>query len=985
MRPKLLIRMPGRRIIVGTSVLLLTLASSSVFAMTVTKTVDPPGLVSIDGCGAFCSTLPSVSFDATDFGVASEITDVDVSITWFKTDGSCNAPGVSNSFHGETSFRLDGPSGTNVVIASAGTWSGNASISTVTTDFDQAAALVPSGTPVSGTFRPNNGNLDNFNGLSGTATWELRAGDNSAGDPLCVDSYSVTVTAVPVIADLSITKTDGVSSAIPGGAATYTIVASNAGPSAALGNTVTDTFPAACSAVSWTCVGAGGGTCSAAGSGSISDTVDLPVGGSATYTASCDIDPTATGTLSNTATITPSASVMDPDSGNNNATDNDTLAATADLSITKSDGVSSATPGGSVTYTIVASNAGPSVALGNTVTDTFPSACTTVAWTCVGAGGGSCSASGSGDISDSVDLPVGGSATYTATCDIDPSVNGILDNTASISPAAGVSDPNNGNNSASDTDTLVATADVAITKTDGVSSATPGGTVTYIIVASNAGPSVATGNTVTDTFPAACTAVSWTCVGAGGGSCSASGSGDISDTVDLPVGGSAAYTATCDIDPAAAGTLDNTVTVVPDGSVSDPNNGNNSATDSDTLAATADLAITKTDGVSSATPGDTVTYTIVASNTGPSAALGSVTDSFPAACSAVSWACVGAGGGSCSASGSGDIADTVDLPVGGSATYTATCDIDPAATGTLDNTATVAPALGVSDPDNANNSASDSDSLLASADLSLSKVAQAVPDPIVAGSTFNYLITVSNSGPSTASDVLVEDNLPANLDYVSNDCGASFVDPLVSWSIGSLASAGTESCIITVTVAEAGAIENTATVSSSTDDPTPANDSASAMLGGAELADVAIELNTDLVASPIVGSTFANLVTVTNNGPGVASNLDVSLMLSPAIGYIADTCGGVLVGDTLNWSVASVANGAVFSCQVDVLAATPVVADTSVVVSSESFDPDLSNNNAALQTIIGALAVPTFSAWGLLLMPLLLGFAARRRLRSSLR
>lgn len=981
MRSKLLIRMPGRRTIVGTSVLLLTLASSSAFAMTVTKTVDPPGLVSIDGCGNFCSTLPSVSFDATDFGVASEITDVDVSITWFKTDGSCNAPGVSNSFHGETSFRLDGPSGTNVVIASAGTWSGNVSISTVTTDFDQAAALVPSGTPVSGTFRPNNGNLDNFNGLSGTATWELRAGDNGGGDPLCVDSYSVTVTAVPVVADLSITKTDGVSSATPGGAATYTIVASNAGPSAALGNNVTDTFPAACSAVSWTCVGAGGGTCSAAGSGSISDTVDLPAGGSATYTASCDIDPAATGTLSNTATITPSASVMDPDNGNNSATDNSTLAATADLSITKTDGVVTATPGGSVTYTIVASNAGPSVALGNTVTDTFPAACTAVTWTCVGAGGGSCSASGSGDISDSVDLPVGGSATYTATCDIDPSVNGILDNTASISPAAGVSDPNNGNNSASDTDTLVAIADLAITKTDGVSSATPGGSVTYTIVASNAGPSVAIGNTVTDTFPAACSAVSWTCVGAGGGSCSASGSGDISDTVDLPAGGSATYTATCDIDPAATGTLDNTATVAPAGSVSDPDNGNNSASDSDTLAATANLAITKTDGVSSAAPGDIVTYTIVASNAGPSVATGNtVTDTFPAACSAVNWTCVGAGGGTCSASGSGDIADTVDLPIGGSATYTATCDIDPAATGTLDNTATVAPAVGVSDPDNANNSASDSDSLLASADLSLSKVAQAVPDPIVAGSTFNYLLTVSNSGPSTASGVLVEDNLPANLDYVSNDCGASFVDPLVSWSIGSLASADTASCIITVTVAEPGVIENTATVTSSTDDPTPANDSASAMVGGAELADVAIELNTDLVTSPIVGSTFAYLVTVTNNGPGVASNLDISLMLSPAVAYIADTCGGFLVGDTLNWSVASVASGAVFNCQVDVLAAVPMQADTSAQVTTESFDPDLSNNTTALQTIIGALAVPALSPLGLLLMMLLLGVVAVRRL-----
>ena len=42
----------------------------------------------------------------------------------------------------------------------------------------------------------------------------------------------------------------------------------------------------------------------------------------------------------------------------------------------------------------------------------------------------------------------------------------------------------------------------AITKTDGVTTATPGGSVTYTITASNAGPSNATGATVADTFPA---------------------------------------------------------------------------------------------------------------------------------------------------------------------------------------------------------------------------------------------------------------------------------------------------------------------------------------------------------------------------------------------------------------------------------------------------------------------------------------------------
>src|SRR5699024_2831187 len=65
-----------------------------------------------------------------------------------------------------------------------------------------------------------------------------------------------------------------------------------------------------------------------------------------------------------------------------------------------------------------------------------------------------------------------------------------------------------------------AVADLGITKTDGVATITPGGSVTYTITASNASAIGATGATVADTFPASLTAT-WTCVGAGGGTCTA--------------------------------------------------------------------------------------------------------------------------------------------------------------------------------------------------------------------------------------------------------------------------------------------------------------------------------------------------------------------------------------------------------------------------------------------------------------------------------
>jgi len=625
--------------------------------------------------------------------------------------------------------------------------------------------------------------------LSNTATVSSAVTDPVPGNNSATDTDTLTPQA-----DLGVTKTDGVTTATPGGSVTYTITASNPGPSNAPGSSVADTFPASLTCT-WTCVGAGGGTCTASGSGNISDTVNLPAGGSVTYTASCTISPSATGTLSNTATVAAPGGVTDPTPGNNSATDTDTLGAQADLAITKTDGVTTATPGGSVTYTIVASNAGPSAATGASVTDTFP-ASLTCTWTCVGAGGGTCTASGSGNISDTVNLPSGGSVTYTASCTISPSATGTLSNTATVAAPGGVTDPTPGNNSATDTDTLGAQADLAITKTDGVTTATPGGSVTYTIVASNAGPSAATGASVADTFPASLTCT-WTCVGAGGGTCTASGSGNISDTVNLPAGGSVTYTASCTISPSATGTLSNTATVAAPGGVTDPNPGNNSATDTDTLGAQADLAITKTDGVTTVTAGGSVTYTIVASNAGPSAATGaSVTDTFPASLTCT-WTCVGSGGGTCTASGSGNIGDTVNLPAGGSVTYTASCTLSPSASGTLSNTATVAAPGGVTDPTPANNSATDTDTISAAptgASVSGTKTASGT---FTVGSTIVYTVILTNNGSGVQADNPgneFTDVLPATLALVSASAtsGTAVANTgtnTVTWN-GSLAAGG---------------------------------------------------------------------------------------------------------------------------------------------------------------------------------------------------
>jgi uncharacterized repeat protein (TIGR01451 family) len=385
-------------------------------------------------------------------------------------------------------------------------------------------------------------------------------------------------------ANLAVTKTDGQTTAAPGQPVTYTIAVSNAGPAAASSAIVADTFPAALQNVNWTCsASAGSSCCSIVGGDTFINNRPVAVlpGGTVTYTATATINPAATGTLSNTATVTAPASVTDPDLANNSATDTDTLGPHANLSITKTDGQPTVVPGSPITYTIVASNAGPNGAAGATVADTLPVTITLAVWTCVGAGGGACTASGSGNINDAVNLPVGGTVTYTLTGTVSALATGNLSNTATVTAPGGTTDPNLANNSATDTNTT-AQADLSITKTDGQTVAVPGTTVTYSIVASNAGPNGATGAMVADTLPAEITGATWTCSGAGGGTCTLSGSGNINDTVNLPVGGTVTYSLTGTISPSLIGSLSNTATVAAPADVTDLNPANNSATDMDT-------------------------------------------------------------------------------------------------------------------------------------------------------------------------------------------------------------------------------------------------------------------------------------------------------------------------------------------------------------------------------------------------------------------
>jgi uncharacterized repeat protein (TIGR01451 family) len=639
------------------------------------------------------------------------------------------------------------------------------------------------------------------------------------------------ITTIQAVAELSIGKTDSVDPVVAGTPLSYTVTVSNAGPSDATAVTVADTLPAGVTLVSTAgCAQdpAGVPTCTLG---------TVAAGGMAAYTVNVTVDAaTPAGVISNMAVVDSAA--FDPDTSNNSTTENTTVEAVADLSITKTNGVASSTAGTDTVYTIVVSNAGPSDAPGSTVADAFPAACVGVTWTCTGAGGGTCTTNGSGNINDVVLLPASGSVTYSATCPINPAAVGTLDNTATVAVAGGVTDPDGSNNSASDSDTLEISADVSITKTNGATSSTAGTDAVYTIVASNAGPSNAPGNTVADAFPAACVGVTWTCIGAGGGTCTANGSGNINDGVNLPATGSVTYSATCPINPAAVGTLENTATVVVAGGVTDPSGANNSATDTDSLTREADLSIVLVDSVDPAAPATPLDYSATLSNAGPSTAddvtLELVLDPethFVSVLASVGASCttpaVGSSGTlSCTWIGATAVAQSRSLDV--------SVNVTPSALGTLSATASVS-SLTV-DPAPENDSVDEFTTLATgTADLLLNLTA--TPSPVGPGDVLTITASGNNSGPADAQDVEIAIELPTMLGFasVTPGPGGTCIAPalgaggtVVCTYAGPTPVGATRTVVVAATPVAGGEAIITASAVAMTSDPTPANAQATA-------------------------------------------------------------------------------------------------------------------------------------------------------------
>jgi uncharacterized repeat protein (TIGR01451 family) len=230
----------------------------------------------------------------------------------------------------------------------------------------------------------------------------------------------------------------------------------------------------------------------------------------------------------------------------------------------------------------------------------------------------------------------------------------------------------------------------------------------------------------------------------------------------------------------------------------------------------ADLSIDKTASPDQVGVNGTLTYTLTVKNHGPGTATGvTVSDPLPATTTFVSDA---TSQGSCA----GTTRVTCDVgTLANGATATITIRVTATTAGTITNTATV--AGNQTDPRPGNNTDSVTTRVVAP-DLDLRKTGS--PNPVRAGATLTYTITVHNGGPGAATGVSVNDPLPTGESYQSasssqGSCGEAA--GTVTCAVGTLATGAAATITIKVTPTSRGTLTNTASVSATETGSNPAD------------------------------------------------------------------------------------------------------------------------------------------------------------------
>ncbi len=262
------------------------------------------GQVYVDGIG---SSVPGAFVAATSVAAANAGTNITYSLE-YENGGTAAVSGATVDFTTPASTYFESVSAPGLMCTTP------------------AVGVAGTVTCTVGTLAPaSSGSFQVTVRIDPSATGTLTAGNydiyGTGVSPLLGPKVYTTITSGVTYADLGLTLSDGLSGVTWGQPIMYTIVGSNAGPNNVTGATVTDTFSQYLTGISWTCAGAGGATCAAAGTGNINDsTVAIPVGGTVTYTVTATVVAgNGSAQLADTALIAVPSGASDPVTPNNSA------------------------------------------------------------------------------------------------------------------------------------------------------------------------------------------------------------------------------------------------------------------------------------------------------------------------------------------------------------------------------------------------------------------------------------------------------------------------------------------------------------------------------------------------------------------------------------------------------------------------------------------------------------------------------------------
>jgi large repetitive protein len=357
--------------------------------------------------------------------------------------------------------------------------------------------------------------------------------------------------------------------------------------------------------------------------------------------------------------------------------------------------------------------------------------------------------------------------------------------------------------------------------------------------------------------------------------------------------------------------------------------GVNSNADSVTvpLSTSADVSIVKTLITAGPfTAGQSIQYTLLVANAGPSTATAVQVTDTPANLTITN------------VSGGGCVALPCTIPLlapGADATITVTATITAA--GAFDNAATVDANEPDPDPTDNTDNTGNGGTAAASADVSIVKTL-ITAGPFTGGQSIQYTLFVANAGPSAATSIQVTDT-PSNLSITNVSGGGCVALPC---TIASLASGANTTITVTATITAAGAFDNTATANGAETDPNPTNNTDNTGNNGTAAASADVSIVKSLItAGPFtIGQTIQYTLFVANAGPSTATSVQVTD--TPSNLSITNVSGGGCVA--LPCTIASLASGANTPITVTATITAAGAFDNTAAANGVESDPNTANN-----------------------------------------